>query len=86
MTDEFNLIEGFELTEHARKVIAERGISMKWIKWALDSPIRIEKDKSDPQLLHALCRIEEWGGRVLRVIYMIPRSPKGSSQPILTEK
>ena len=49
--------------------IAERGISRAWIERVLADPLALEIDKEDPTLRHALARIPERGGMVLRVIY-----------------
>lgn len=35
----------------------------------LSSPQKVLKDKDDPQLEHALGTIQEYGNRILRVIY-----------------
>ncbi len=59
----------YVLTAHATKVIAERGIPLAWIERALASPAKVENDRRDPTLRHALVRIPEHGDRVLRVIY-----------------
>lgn len=57
------------LSQHAEKVIAERQIALAWIARTLDYPERIEADRVDSTLLHALARIPERDGRVLRVVY-----------------
>ena len=57
------------LSAHARLVIAERKIAIDWIERVLYNPEKIEDDNYDPQLKHSLGRIEEFGGRVLRIIY-----------------
>ncbi len=67
----------FVLSEHARHVIRERGIRLGWITQTLAEPARTDPDRDDPDLLHALRRVEAHGGRVLRVVY----NPTGS--PIL---
>ncbi len=59
----------YVLTAHASKVIAERGIAQAWVERVLASPVRLESDRRDPTLRHALLSIPEHGGRVLRVIY-----------------
>ncbi len=65
----------YVLTAHAAKVITERGIPLAWVERVLASPARVENDRRDPTLRHALVRIPEHGDRVLRVIY------KGTAQP-----
>lgn len=62
-------VPGYELTDHARGVLAERDIATTWVVGVLAAPERTEPDRSDPELMHALGRIAEHGGRVLRVVY-----------------
>lgn len=59
----------YELTAHAAKVIEEREIPMEWVARTLARPERTVADAVDPALRHAMARIPEYGGRVLRVIY-----------------
>jgi hypothetical protein len=59
----------YALTAHAAKVIAERGIPMAWIARVLAHPEKTEPDRDDPAIRHALARIPEHEGRVLRVVY-----------------
>jgi hypothetical protein len=67
---EHNLIAArFVLTEHAREMIAEREIAREWIEHALLHPQWLELDRVDLELRHALVRIPEFGGRILRVVY-----------------
>ena len=49
----------FKLTLHAKQMIEEREVSMKWIEQALDSPNKVEQDKKDRDLKHYLRRIVE---------------------------
>jgi hypothetical protein len=65
----------FVLSEHAAHVLHERSISIEWVKAVLHSPARIEPDREDSALVHALRPIEEFGGRVLRVVYNPARKP-----------
>lgn len=58
----------YELTHHAKDVLAEREIPKSWIERVLDVPEKIERDSSDPELEHRLARIKEYQNRVLRVI------------------
>jgi len=62
-----NLPYGF--TEHAKQAVKERKIKPEWIRSVLSTPDRIEPDKEDEALEHALAEIPEFGNRVLRVIY-----------------
>lgn len=57
------------LSAHAETVAAEREVAFEWIERTVLEPERIEKDKSDPALLHAIRRVPEFGGRFLRVVY-----------------
>jgi uncharacterized protein YuzE len=57
------------LSQHAEKNIAERQIEMAWIARTLDAPERVEPDRLDPTLLHALGRVPEWDGHVPRLVY-----------------
>jgi len=59
----------YELTSHAATVVAERGIDADWIDRVLSRPDRVEPDRLDPSLIHALGQIAERDHRVLRVFY-----------------
>lgn len=59
----------FVLSAHAKTVITERFIRMEWLEHVLSKPEKIEADRGDPDLSHALGRIPEHGDRVLRVVY-----------------
>lgn len=59
----------FGLSKHAAHVVAERGITMAWIEAVFTNPSRTESDPADPELIHAIARVPEFGGRVLRVVY-----------------
>jgi len=63
------------LTDHAKKRIAKRQIRNEWIEDTLVYPARIESDRDDPSLVHALRPIVERGFRVLRVIYNESNDP-----------
>ena len=65
----------FELTEHARAVLAERQINLDWVRRVLASPQRTEADRHDPRLRHALGTIDERNGRILRVVYTSEEEP-----------
>lgn len=59
----------YELTEHARESLRKRSvIRLEWVEGVLADPAYIEADRIDPLLEHRLGRIEEYGGRVLRLI------------------
>jgi hypothetical protein len=59
----------YRLTTHAASVIAERQIPQEWVARVLGQPMRLEADRYDPTLRHALAAIPENDGRVLRVVY-----------------
>lgn len=65
----------FTTSQHAEDVIKEREISRDWVSLVLDAPGRIEKDREDPALIHALAVIPSHGNRVLRVIYNQAKNP-----------
>lgn len=59
----------FDLTEHARESLRKRpSIRLAWVEQVLHNPERSEPDGIDPDLEHRLGRIDEYEGRVLRVI------------------
>jgi hypothetical protein len=68
-------LTGFELTQHALDAIAEREIELSWVEFVLRNPQRIERDRSDPDLVHALASIPECDDRVLRVVYNASTKP-----------
>jgi hypothetical protein len=68
-------IPGYELSDHARKVILEREIDTTWVVRVLERPERKEPDRDDPALTHALGRIAERDDRVLRVVYNASVNP-----------
>lgn len=66
----------YALTEHASESLRKRPvIQQAWLERALAKPQQIVPDKVDPELEHRLVRIEEYGGRVLRVIVNKARNP-----------
>lgn len=59
----------YVLTEHAKESLQRRtNIRLQWLEQAITSPHRIEKDVVDSELTHYLYRVDEFEGRVLRVI------------------
>lgn len=56
------------LTQHAKDVVAEREIALRWVELALNAPETVEPDRDDADVEHRLVRIAEHGNRVLRVI------------------
>ncbi len=57
----------FELTNHARRAVAEREIPIEWIERTLQAPELILPDPNDAMIERCFRRIPEFGGRVLRV-------------------
>jgi hypothetical protein len=58
----------YELSRHARHVLAERRIALEWLDRVLSDPSRVHGDPVDAELEHRLRAIPECGDRVLRVI------------------
>ncbi len=59
----------YDLTEHARESLRKRPtIRMEWVERVIEEPERVEPDRIDSELEHRLSRIQEFEGRVLRVI------------------
>jgi hypothetical protein len=56
----------YELSAHAVAVMAERQIRQEWVEKILTQPEQTVPDKVDPDLQHALGRIEERDDRVAR--------------------
>lgn len=59
----------YQLTQHARDVMAERQIPVEWMEHALNNPEKTEPDTGDAALEHSLALIAQHGNRVLRVVY-----------------
>jgi len=57
----------FELTEHAKKALAERGIPIEWVERTLATPELRQPDPDDAEVERRFRRIPEFGDRVLRV-------------------
>ena len=58
----------FVLSAHAATALTERDIELAWVEQLLRRPVRIEPDRDDATLRHALGRIAGWDNRVLRVV------------------
>ena len=65
----------YALSAHAAVVMTERLIKREWLDRVLAHPELVEKDRDDPEITHALGKIPEHGGRVLRVVYNGTRKP-----------
>ena len=59
----------FVLSAHAKTVITERSFKMEWLEHVLTNPEKVEADRGDPDLRHALARIPEHGDRVVTVYF-----------------
>ena len=59
----------YDLSQHAKDVIAERNIRLPWLEQVLESPELVEPDLDDLQLMHHVARIREYGNRALRVVF-----------------
>jgi len=65
----------YQLTQHAAKVLAERGIAVEWLERTLDEPQWTEPDPHDPQVVRYFREVPEFGGRVLRVAVVPTANP-----------
>lgn len=65
----------YTLTGHARRVVEERGIQRDWIERTLENPTLREVDPNDPDLERLYGVIDEFGGRVLRVVVNLSVEP-----------
>ncbi|MCC6424836.1 MAG: DUF4258 domain-containing protein [Phycisphaerales bacterium] len=65
----------YELTQHAAKVLDERGIALEWMERTLNDPQWISPDPNDPSVERHFRSIPEFGGRVLRVAVNTTVSP-----------
>lgn len=65
----------FTLSSHAVTTTQARNIRPEWIAATLSAPALREPDPTDPELIHALRVIPEFGDRVLRVIYNQTKEP-----------
>jgi hypothetical protein len=58
----------YTLTEHAKRVLSERGIPLDWLERAINAPTLNEADPEDSSLGRRFVVIPEHDGRVLRVV------------------
>ncbi len=65
----------YDLSQHARERLCERGIQISWLEHALSEPDLAEEDEDDPRLEHRLAVIKECGHRVLRVVCIPSNHP-----------
>jgi hypothetical protein len=57
----------FQLTKHAKKVLAERKIPIEWMERTLAAPQLVLPDPDEATVERRYRKIPEFGGRVLRV-------------------
>ena len=65
----------YELTQHAKDMLQERGIALEWLARVLDNPVTTHPDPTDDTLEHRLGKIAEFSNRVLRVVVNIKVKP-----------
>lgn len=65
----------YSLSKHAEDVIREREIRPEWVAETMARPEATQSDPDDPELLHALRPIADFGYRVLRVIFNQTKTP-----------
>lgn len=70
------MIEGFELSEHARHQVRERNIQVSWIDETLSIPARLLSLADSHGNTHYLKQISDFGDRWLRVIVNPNVEPK----------
>jgi len=66
----------FEFTQHARKVLEERGIALEWMERTLAEPEWTVPDPQDATVERLYRRIPEYGDRVLRVAVNTAVAPR----------
>jgi hypothetical protein len=59
----------YVLSRHAQRRVDRRQIRVEWIAETLKDPDRVDPDRQDPTVRHALKKIPEMEHRVLRVVY-----------------
>ena len=58
----------YTLTNHAKKMLAEREIPLEWLERTLNEPLLRQPDPDDAALERRYRPIPEFDGRVLRVV------------------
>jgi hypothetical protein len=66
----------YELTQHARDVLGERGIPVEWLERTLSAPELTQRDPADATLERRYRKIPEHGDRVLRVVVNTTVAPE----------
>jgi len=65
----------YSLSTHAEDAIREREIRPEWVAETMAQPVAVKPDPDDPELLHALRPIADFGYRVLHVIFNQTKTP-----------
>lgn len=65
----------YTLSEHAKKVLAEREIQLEWLERTLHEPVLRRPDPDDSLLERRYRAIPEFEGRVLRVVVNVAIEP-----------
>jgi hypothetical protein len=65
----------YELTPHAKDMLQERGIELKWLEGVFNNPLSAHHDLKDGSLEHRLGLVHESAGRVLRVVVNVQVDP-----------
>ncbi len=76
----------FVLSAHAEVVVANRSIEREWLEQVLERPERVESDKVDPALKHAIGRISAILDACCAWCTTMPSIQGGSLRPISTER
>ena len=66
----------YELTQHARDVLAERNITIEWLERTLREPELKQPDPKDATLERRYRKIPEHENRVLRVVVNTTVAPE----------
>ena len=56
------------LTRHAQVKLQERGLKMEWVERTVRNPLWIQPEPRDQTAERRFARIDEFGGRILRVV------------------
>jgi uncharacterized DUF497 family protein len=56
------------LTRHAQTKLQERGLKMDWVERTVRNPLWVEPEPRDKTAERRFATIEEFGGRILRVV------------------
>lgn len=66
----------YELTQHARDVLAERKIALPWVERVWRNPAQVIPSATDPEIESRFAVIPEFSGRVLRTVVNKQASPE----------